>query len=121
MQRIKILISNMNKKANPTDILSKRTTIRYKAAEYLLVKQRAEAAGMSFADFCRQITLKGYVQAVPTTHDLNTLRELKTILIEYRTHFSRISNFIKYADPALSAEIIQLKNAIQNLIDNIRL
>jgi hypothetical protein len=111
----------MNKKENENDILSVRTTIRFKAAEYKLVKERAEKAGISFANFCREMTTKGYVQAVQTTYNLNELRELKSLLIEYRTNFSRISNFIKMKDPALNVEVLNLKEEIQTIIDKVEL
>ena len=111
----------MNKKQNPGDILDKRTTVRYKSAEYQKVKEKANEAGLSFSDFCRQMTLEGYVQAVHTPHNINEIRMFKSLLVEYRTHFSRISNMIKSSDPILNTEIMQLKNSIQAVIEKIRL
>ena len=45
----------MNKKDNPSEVLAARATIRYKMEEYEIVKQKAQTAGVSFSDFCRQI------------------------------------------------------------------
>lgn len=111
----------MNKKQNPGDVLNKNATVRYKFAEYQTVTQKAKDAGMSFSDFCRQMTLKGYVQAVHTSQDINEIREFKALLIEYRTNFSRLSNLIKVNDPSLNHEIEQLKNSIQSIIEKIKL
>lgn len=107
----------MNKKPNSDDVLSKRTTIRYKFSEYQIVLGKAKKASLSFSEFCRQITIEGYVQATNTAFNMNEIRELKNLLIEYRTNFSRISNLIKSSDPNLNAEIVKLKNSIQNVID----
>jgi len=112
---------SMNKKKNPGDILTKRTTMRYKSSEYQKVKIKASEAGLSFSDFCRQMTLEGYVQAVHTPHNINETRMLKVLLLEYRTHFARISNMIRYSDPALNSEITELKNSIQAVIEKISL
>ena len=111
----------MNKKKNLGDILTKRTTVRYKSSEYQTVKTKASEAGLSFSDFCRQMTLEGYVQAVHTPHNINEIRVFKVLLIEYRTNFARISNMIKYSDPAIHSEITELKNSIQTVIEKIKL
>ena len=111
----------MNKKKNPGAVLSKRTTVRYTLSEYQKVKKKANEAGVSFSDFCRQITIEGFVQAIPLSHDMNEIRLFKNLLIEYRTNFSRISNLIKASDPGLHLEISRLKDSIQTVIEKIRL
>jgi hypothetical protein len=111
----------MNKKKNPVDVLTKRTTIRYTASEYQKVKEKAKEAGVSFSEFCRQSTIEGFVQAIPLAHDTNEIRLFKNLLLEYRTNFSRISNMIKTSDPLLNNEITQVKNSIQAVIEKIRL
>jgi len=111
----------MNKKKNPDDVLSKRTTVRYTLSEYQKVKKKANEAGVSFSDFCRQITIEGFVQAIRLSHDMNEIRLFKNLLIEYRTNFSRISNLIKTSDPGLCLEISRLKDSIQTVIEKIRL
>ena len=111
----------MNKKKNPGDALNKRTTVRYKSSEYQKVKEKAKEAGVSFSEFCRQITIEGFVQAIPLPHDTNEIRLFKNLLIEYRTNFSRISNMIKTSDPVLNNEITKVKNSIQAVIEKIRL
>ena len=111
----------MNKKKNPGDVLSKRTTVRYTLSEYQKVKKKANEAGITFSDFCRQMTIEGFVQAVPLAFDLNEIRLFKSLLIEYRTNFSRISNLIQTSDPGLHLEISLLKDSIQTVIKKIRL
>ena len=111
----------MNKKQNPGDVLRRNTTVRYTLTEYQTVKQKAEEAGMSFSDFCRQMTLKGYVQATHTVQDINEIREFKTLLVEYRTNFSRLSNLIKANDPGLNARIEELKNSIQSVLEKMKI
>jgi hypothetical protein len=63
----------------------------------------------------------GYIQAVPQTLDLNEIRLLKNLLIEYRTNFSRISNLIKISDPGLHLEVALLKDSIQRVIQKINI
>jgi hypothetical protein len=111
----------MNKKKNPDNVLSKRTTVRYTDKEFNAVKKKAENTGVSFSDFCRQMTIEGYVQAIHLPHDLNEIRLFKNLLIEYRTNFSRMSNLIKASDPGLHLEISRLKDAIQIIVEKIRL
>jgi len=111
----------MNKKKKPGDVLSKRTTVRYTLSEFEKVKKKANEAGVSFSDFCRQMTIEGFVQAIPRVHDMNEIGLFKNLLIEYRTNFSRISNLIKTSDPGLNLEISSLKDSIQNVIGKIRL
>jgi hypothetical protein len=111
----------MNKKKNRIDVLNKRTTVRYKSSEYQKVKEKAKEAGVSFSEYCRQISIEGFVQAIPLAHNINEIRLFKNLLIEYRTNFSRISNMIKTSDPVLNNEITQVKNSIQTDIDKIRL
>jgi hypothetical protein len=111
----------MNKKKNRIDVLNKRTTVRYKSSEYQKVKEKAKEAGVSFSEYCRQISIEGFVQAIPLAHNINEIRLFKNLLIEYRTNFSRISNMIKTSDPVLNNEITQVKNSIQAVIEKIRL
>ena len=111
----------MNKKKNPEKVLNKRATVRYTETEYKAVRQKAAITGLSFSDFCRQMTIEGYVQANHLPQDLNEIRLFKNLLIEYRTNFSRMSNLIKYSDPGLHLEIARLKDAIQLIIDKIKL
>lgn len=109
----------MNKKQDRSRVLAERTTVRYTTAEYKNVKKKAADAGMSFSDFCRQMTIQGYVKAAPSPLYLQEIRRFKNMLLEYRTHFSRISNFIKNNDPSLNGEVLLLRNAIQAIIEKI--
>ncbi|MCA6455404.1 MAG: hypothetical protein IM584_04645 [Chitinophagaceae bacterium] len=111
----------MNKKDDPSQVLTKRATIRYTESEYKMVKDKAADSGKSFSDYCREVTIKGYVQAVRKSQELNEIREFRSILIQYKSNFSRISNLILNKDPRLNSEILKLKDSLQLLIENIRL
>lgn len=106
----------MNRKNNPDDVLSKRTTLRYTPAEYTQVKTRAHEAGKSFSGYCREMTINGYVFAAPSLLNLNNVRELKILLIEQKSHFNRISNLIKNRDPELFSQIQTLVTQMQEII-----
>ncbi|MBL7867155.1 MAG: hypothetical protein JNM71_03965 [Flavobacterium lindanitolerans] len=111
----------MNRKNNPEDVLSKRTTLRYTLAEYTQVKKRACEAGKSFSGYCREMTINGYVFAAPSPIDLNNVRELKVLLIEQKSHFNRISNLIKNRDPDLFNQIQILVAEIKVVLNNVKI
>jgi len=85
----------MNKKQNPSEVLNTRTTIRYTTEEYSLLKKRAENAGVSFSEYCRQATLNAFVKAKPITVELQKVEALRNLLDQYHTNFNRISNLIE--------------------------
>ena len=116
-----VKITAMNKKQDTRDVLTERTTVRYTADEYKKVKQKAREAGMSFSAFCRQMTIEGYVKAAPLPRNLDEVRLFKNLMLEYKTNFSRIGNYIKTGDPALYGEVQRVRDGIQSVIDNIRL
>ena len=111
----------MNKRNNPEDVLSKRTTLRYTPTEYAQVKARACKAGKSFSTYCREMTINGYVFAAPSSIDLNNVRELKVLLIEQKSHFNRISNLIKNRDTDLFSQIQALVAQIKVIINNAKI
>jgi hypothetical protein len=79
----------------------------------------ARANGLKPPDFIRQFMTKGYVQAPVQKSDKVNERLLLKLLIEFRTNFKRISNFMKYKDPQLAQEAISVSNAIQKIIERI--
>lgn len=111
----------MNKKQNPEEVLNKNITIRYTAAEYLLLKKKIAQSNISLSEYCRRMTLEGYIQAASNPHDMNEVRELKKILLEYKTNFSRISNMVKASDPYLNIEILKTRDSLQAVIEKIQL
>ena len=108
----------MNKK-KPDEIVSKNRTIRFTKAEVELIKQKSKSAGMSFSAYCREMSVKGYVQVVRTSYDIREIRLFKDLLLEYKINFSRLSNLIREHHPKLNEEITVLKNSIQQVIDKI--
>ena len=111
----------MNKKHNPEEVLNKNKTIRFTKREAQIIEKKAKAAGMSFSEFCRQVALKGYVQAVRTAHDMEEIRKFIDLLIENKSALSRMSNLIKNRDPHLVIEMLQLKDQIKEKIEQIQL
>lgn len=111
----------MNKKQNPEEILCENKTIRFTKSEARKISKEAKEAGMSFSDYCRQMALKGYVQAVRNEHDSNQIRIFIDLLMEHKTAFNRMSNLIKNRDPHLAIEILHLKDMIQERIEKIQL
>ncbi len=109
----------MNRKQNPEDVLSENKTIRFTKRESETVQKKADDAGMSFSDFCRQMALNGYVQAVRNSYDMDSTRIFINLLLENKTAVSRVGNLIKNRDPNLFAELIKLKNSIQRIVDQI--
>ena len=81
-------------KMNKTEFIKVRCT----SEEKQRIKSKAESAGRKFADYCREILLKGEVIAVPKMTD----NEREAIELRRRTayFFSHISNLIKVKDDA---------------------
>ncbi|OJU22591.1 MAG: hypothetical protein BGN92_08575 [Sphingobacteriales bacterium 41-5] len=111
----------MNRKQNPEDVLSENKTIRFTKRESEAVQKKADDAGMSFSDFCRQMALNGYVRAVRNSCDMENIRIFINLLLENKTAVSRVGNLIKNRDPNLFGELIKLKNSIQGIVDQIQL
>ena len=111
----------MNKKQNPEEILSENKTIRFTKSEVRQLNKDAKEAGMSFSDYCRQMALKGSVQAVRNEHDSNQILLFINLLMENKTAFARMSNLIKNRDPHLAFEMQQLIDLIQQKIEMIHL
>lgn len=71
--------------------------------EKMTIFKRAQRAGRTMSDFCREQILSGTVQQVPklTPDEEEYFKNLHI----FHTNFARLSNYIKYQDPALSNEI----------------
>lgn len=111
----------MNKKQNPGDVLSENKTIRFTKRGSKAVQKKADEAGMSFSDFCREMALNGFVQAVRNSHDMEDIRIFINLLLEHKTALSRMGNLIKERNPNLLSEMMKLKNTIQDIIEQIHL
>ena len=110
----------MNKKKDPNQVRSIHYLIRLNKYEDDDFKENlAKANGLKPTDFIRQFMTKGYVQAPIQKSDKIEARSLLKILIEYRTNFRRISNFMKYKDTQLAQEANRTAAAIQKIIDRV--
>ena len=110
----------MNKRESDK-ILSINKTIRFTEKENELVKQRAELCGLSFSDYCRKMAISGYIQAAQPIADLNEIRIFKSLLLEYKTNFSRISNKMKASDPYLNEDVKKTVSQIQSILEKLKL
>lgn len=110
----------MNKKLDPEDVRNHNFTIRLTKYEMKRISTLAQQAGFSNpTEFAREMLLKGYVQAKPTKEESINVKELREMLIEFRTNFNRISSYIKYNDFRLVKEIESTTVGIKRLIEDL--
>ena len=105
-------INNNNKE----DLKKKHVTVKFSKAEHEKLKERAMRAGTRPASYCREVSLSGYIMERPNTIDLNEVRLLRQLLMEYRTNFARISNLIATSSPSLFMEVRQTILLIQSAL-----
>lgn len=117
---IKLKESTTNKK-EAHNILQVNKTIRFTKKENELVKRRAALCGLSFSQYCRKMAINGYIQAVPAIADITEMRAFKTLLMEYKTNFSRISNKMKASDPYLNEDIKITRDFIQSILEKLKI
>ena len=101
---------------NKDDIKKKPVTVKFSKAEHEKLKERASRAGTRPATYCREVSLTGYIMERPNTIDLNEVRLLRQLLMEYRTNFARISNLIAISSPTLFMEVRQTMMLIQSTL-----
>lgn len=110
----------MNKKDNPDLVRKFQYTVWLNTIEReRFFENLTKANGMKARDFIRQMITKGYVQAPIEKNERVDSRQLLGILLQYRTHFKRISNFMKYKEPQLAQEVKSTASAIQKIIDRL--
>lgn len=110
----------MNKKKDPQEVRNIHYLVRVNRYEDNAFKANLiKANGLKPADFIRQFMTKGYVQAPIQKSDKVDARVLLKLLIQFRTNFRRISNFMKYKDSELAHEASVTAKAIQKIIDRI--
>ncbi|WP_157999383.1 plasmid mobilization protein [Nitrospirillum viridazoti] len=64
--------------------LRRRFTVRFSAEEHDDIKGRAQAAGLSVADFIRSAALARHLIEVPNVHNVRAWHEIKAIASELR-------------------------------------
>lgn len=110
----------MNKKKDPNEVRNIHHLVRLNKAEQDLFEANlSKANGMKATDFIRKMICYGYVQAPIRKEELFEARQLHRLLIEYKTNFHRLSNFIKYKDPGLYQLMGSTAKQIQKIIDMI--
>ena len=89
----------------------KGTYIKFRCSLYekKLLRNRAKRAGISLSEYCRR-----------TAFDRNVIERLTSnqiahysMLVQYKNHFSRISNMFKKKNPKLAEEVAQLAEQIR--------
>ncbi len=111
---------NMNKKDNPNEVRNYGLNIRLSKDELQAARLKSKEFGFSCATaYGREMVLNGYVQATPTQESLIDVKALRQLLIEFRTNFSRIANYMKHRDLRLVHEINQTMKGINHLIEQL--
>jgi|SRR6218665_1025817 len=71
------------------------------------------------SDFLRALVIHGFVQAVPRQEERKQYIELFKLLLEYKTHFARISGLIKSKDQSLFSAVKTLVDSIGRHLDSL--
>jgi hypothetical protein len=112
--------NDMNKKRDPSEVRNIHYLVRLNKNEQgRFLKRLEEANGMKPSDFIRAMICNGYVQAPIKRSERFEARELLRLLLEYKSNFRRISNLIKYKEPALHQLVQSTAKNIQKVIDMI--
>ena len=96
----------------------KRTYIKFRCTIYekkLLVK-RAERAGISLSEYCRNTAFGRNIIERLSTEQLECYKTLVT----YRNNFTRIGNMFRKRNPKLAEEVKQLAREIGTHLKNFR-
>jgi hypothetical protein len=110
----------MNKKKDTNVVRNIDYRVRLNKYESIAFQENlVKANGLKPSDFVRQLMTKGYVQAPIQKSDKVDARLLLKLLIEFRTNFKRISNFMKYKDPQLAQEVRNVAMTIQQIINRV--
>ena len=110
----------MNRKKDPDQVRKIHYLIRLNKYENKEFQENLiKANGLKPSDFIRQFMTKGYVQAPIHRENKIDARQLLKLLIQFRTNFRRISNFMKYKDPELASEAKETAATIQKVLERI--
>ena len=95
---------------------TKRIDVRCSYFEMLILRSKADEAGLSLSEYLRRCALNRVIAPALTAEELEVYVQLK----RYATNFVQIANYIKHKDPALTAEVRQLVNDFNAEIKKIR-
>ena len=99
-------------KKESSDRKSKSIYIRLSEEEFLLLHKKVVASGQNQSQYCRNVLLNSGV--VPAIQSAGTDKELQ----QFRTHFSRISNYMKFKDPLLNLEVMKVIEKMNRYLDD---
>jgi len=90
----------------------KKTYIKFRCSIYekKLLKKRAERAGITLSEYCRNSAFENSVIERLTSEQLAHYQ----MLVKYKNNFTSISNMFKKHNPKLANEVIQLAEEIRN-------
>ncbi len=110
----------MNKKTDPKLVRRHQHTVWLNDYEEEKFKKNLEKAnGLKDSDFMREMITEGYVKAPVQKADKVEARELLKTLLEYKTHFNRISSLIRDKSPQLLDQVAQTVKGIERVINRI--
>ncbi len=99
-------------KKEASDKKSKSIYIRVSEEEFALLQKKVVSSGQNQSQYCRNVLLKSGV--VPAIQSAGTNKELQ----QFRTHFSRISNYMKFKDPLLNLEVMKVIEKMNRYLDD---
>jgi hypothetical protein len=96
----------------------KKTYIKFRCSIYekKLLKKRAERAGITLSEYCRNSAFENSVIERLTSEQLVHYQ----MLVKYKNNFTSISNMFKKHNPKLANEVIQLAEEIRNHLYNFK-
>ena len=99
-------------KKNSSDKKSKSIYIRVSEEEFEIFKKKVEDSGQSQSQYCRNVLLNS--TPILPTNSVSKDQELQ----QFRTHFTRISNYIKFKDPLLNLEVMKVVGKMNQYLDD---
>lgn len=99
-------------KKNLSDKKSKSIYIRVSEEEFEIFKKKVEDSGQSQSQYCRNVLLNS--TPILPTNSVSKDQELQ----QFRTHFTRISNYIKFKDPLLNLEVMKVVGKMNQYLDD---
>lgn len=99
-------------KKNSSDKKSKSIYIRVSEEEYEILKKKVEDSGQSQSQYCRNILFNS--TPILPKNSVSKDQELQ----QFRTHFTRISNYIKFKDPLLNLEVMKVVDKMNQYLDD---
>lgn len=99
-------------KKESSDRKSKSIYIRVSEEEFLLLQKKVVASGQNQSQYCRNVLLNSKVTSI--IQSVSRDQELQ----QFRTNFSRISNYMKFKDPLLNLEVMKVIEKMNRYLDD---